>query len=300
MQWKVGIVPAALLALLCTACNGRYESEAKADSAAVIVTDKEELPAPPTPDNGQQQGGAPQTQAASHPDWDRKIVKTADLAIRVKDFQLFTNRLHAAVKQSGGYIAQEQQTQDAGEILNTVTIKVPVDRFEDLVGELPGDSDKLEQKKITSDDVTMELVDIKSRLETKKEVRERYLDLLKQAHTMNDIITVQNEINDIQGQMDQAAGRMAWLGHSSAYSTINLKFYQLFDGIVPDNPTPGFAQRLKESIGEGWNSLSAVLLGLISVWPFWIAVGLVAVWVRKWLRRTKAPAAVVATPNEGA
>jgi hypothetical protein len=300
MQWKVGIVPAALLALLCTACNGRYESEAKADSAAVIVTDKEELPAPPIPDNGQQQGGASQTQAASHPDWDRKIVKTADLAIRVKDFQLFTNRLHAAVKQSGGYIAQEQQTQDAGEIVNTVSIKVPVDRFEDLVGELPGDSDKLEQKKITSDDVTMELVDTKSRLETKKEVRERYLDLLKQAHTMNDIITVQNEINDIQGQMDQAAGRMAWLGHSSAYSTINLKFYQLFDGIVPDNPTPGFAQRLKESIGEGWNSLSAVLLGLISVWPFWIAVGLVAVWVRKWLRRTKAPAAVVATPNEGA
>ena len=315
MFWKVCIVPAALLALLCTACNDRFD-KAKldtpsptgdavyADSAKVATdgeVDKEAPPAPQTGNNGRQ-GGATQNRAAApapNPDWDRKIVKTADLHLKVKNFQQFTDRLHAAVKQAGGYIAQEQQTQDAGEIENTVTIKVPVDRFEDLMGQLPGDSDKLDQKKISSDDVTMELVDTKSRLETKKEVRERYLELLRQAHNMKDIIAVQNEINDIQGQMDQAAGRIAWLGHSSAYSTINLRFYQVLDEGLQENPTPSFVQRLKESIGEGWKSLSALLIELISVWPLWIGLGFGVVYTRKWLSRAKTKAALVQPPEQG-
>ena len=156
-------------------------------------------------------------------------------------------------------------------------------------------------KKISSEDVTTELVDTRSRLETKKEVRERYLELLKQAHSMKDIITVQNEINDIQGQMDQAAGRIAWLGHSAAYSTINLRFYQILDVAEHDNRTPSFFHELKESIGEGWRSFSTFLLGVTSVWPLWIVVFFGVVWLRKWLGRSKerAASAVKAATPEG-
>jgi hypothetical protein len=309
MSWKSSIAPAALLLLLCAACNNaKYkeastsaaepalarESAARADSASV-ATDNEDF---------KQQGpGAPAARAtaaapaapAPNPDWDRKIVKTADLALQVKNFEQFSDRLHASVRQSGGYIASEQQSQDAGQIENTVAIRVPVDRFEELMVQLPGDSDKLETKKVSSDDVTMELIDTKSRLETKKEVRERYLELLRQAHSMKDIITVQNEINDIQGEMDQAAGRIAWLGHSSAYSTINLHFFQILDETVRPDAPPGFMQQLKESIGEGWKGLSAFLIGVISAWPLWIALGFGIVWIRKVMRRVKTAAAVVTT-----
>jgi hypothetical protein len=307
MFLKVCIVPAALLALLCTACNARKQEktasldvvtsaapatagEASTADSTRVVTDFEDnkQPTPRKAGTGGQQGGAQQVQPAPNPDWDRKIIRTADLALKVKNFQQFTNRLRAAVSQAGGYIAQEQQTQDASEIENTVAIKVPVDRFQDLLVQLPGDSDRLETKKVSSEDVTMELVDTKSRLETKKEVRERYLDLLKEAHSMKDIITVQNEINDIQAEMDQAAGRIAWLGHSSAYSTINLRFFQVLDETGHEDAPPGFVQRLKESIGEGWKSLSSLLLDLISVWPLWIALGFAVVWFKKWHSRTKA------------
>jgi hypothetical protein len=324
---KVSIVPAALLALLCTACNGRYKNaklkaetptanEAmKADTAAVAFTtpnavaDEQLKDEAPPPDDGQQQSkyagngqrpAVPLPPPAPNPDWDRKIVKTANLTLKVKNFQWFTNRLHAAVKQSDGYIAQEQLSQNAGEIENTVTIKVPVDRFESLMGEMPGDSDKLEEKKISSEDVTMELVDTKSHLQTKKEVRERYLELLKQAHSMKDIIAIQNEIDDIQQEMDEAAGRIAWLGHSSAYSTINLRFYQVLDESIREEPAPGFAHRLRDAIRDGWLGLSSLLLELIGVWPLWIALGFAVVWVRKWRIRTRARAGAMQPAKEGA
>ncbi len=204
------------------------------------------------------------------------------------------------MKQAGGYIAQEQLSQNAGEIDNTVTIKVPVDRFESLMGEMPGDSDKLEEKKIASEDVTMELVDTKSHLQTKKEVRERYLELLKQAHNMKDIIAIQNEIDGIQQEMDEATGRIAWLGHSSTYSTINLRFYQVLDERIREEPAPGFAHRLQDAIRDGWTGLSSLLLELISVWPLWLALGFAVVWFRKWRIRTRAGVSAVQPAKEGA
>ena len=68
MKWKVYTVPAALLALLCTACNGRYDrakleakvpvaSAMRADSSRVafeepkiVADDEQKEAAPPSPD----------------------------------------------------------------------------------------------------------------------------------------------------------------------------------------------------------------------------------------------------------
>jgi hypothetical protein len=139
----------------------------------------------------------------------------------------------------------------------------------------------------------MEVVDTKSRLETKKEVRERYLDLLKQAHKMEDILSIQQEIDGIQEQMDAAASRITYLSHSAAFSTINLKFYQIVDPGAIERPAPGptFLHKIKLSLLVGWESLSTLCLGLLTVWPLWLAAGLgLMAWRRHRTRFYKKPA----------
>ena len=312
MRPTVFTMPAALLLFLCLGCNNaRYKNPALRDEVAksttpasggavaadstAIATDKEEEQNP-SPDQFQRQKNkVPAPPPVANPDWDKKIIKTADLNVEVKNFRTFSDRLRQNVKRSGGYIAQEQQTQSLSTIENTVTIKVPVDQFEDLLGEMASDSDRLVEKKIGSEDVTTQLVDTRSRLETKKEVRERYLELLKQAKSMKDILAVQDVINGVQEEMDAAAGRIAWLGHSAAFSTINLKFYQVLDATVKDDPTPSFWHKLKDSVGEGWNWMSSFVLGLISIWPLVLLGGLGWMIVRRRLsnipRKTPPPTA---------
>ena len=229
--------------------------------------------------------------APANPDWEKKIIKTADLSIEVRSFPAFTRRLHDVVRQSGGYISQEQQDQSPSSIENTVTIKIPVDRFDDLLTRLPADSDKFMEKKISSEDVTMEVIDTKSRLETKKEIRERYLGLLKQARNMKDVLAIQEEIDGIQEEMDAASGRIAYLGHSAAFSTINLKFYQLLDASVVDDTPPTFLHKIKLSWLAGWEWCGSLALGLFSVWPLWLAAGLGWWgWRKHRARYTKTPA----------
>jgi hypothetical protein len=310
MRLTVFTMPAALLLLLCIACHPMNRKEASADAptakaesqktedkegvtadSTTLTADREdnqfESPQKKGPGKGNAPVPAPTQAPAANPDWDKKIVKTAGLNIEVKNFPSFTDRLHRAVRQSGGYIAQEQESQYNFTIENTVTIKVPVDRFDDLLAQLPSDSDRLVEKKIGSEDVTMQVIDTKSRLETKRAVRERYLELLKQARSMKDILAIQGEINDIQEEMDAASGRIAYLGHSAAFSTIELKFYQVLDARALEDPSPSFLHKIELSAGEGWRWFSALVLGLVSLWPLWIGIGLGGLGWRKWLSRSQ-------------
>ncbi|HXB43048.1 MAG TPA: DUF4349 domain-containing protein, partial [Puia sp.] len=180
------------------------QAVAFADSTAIAFEDKRE-------ENKNEQIPKKSLQRNTHEtkiDWDKKIIKTANLNLEVKDCKAFNSLLHQTVKQFGGYVSQEEQIESTYKIENTVSIKVPVDQFEAAMSRLGEHGEKITQKKITSEDVTSEVVDTKSRIEAKKEVRLRYLDLLKQAKNMKEILEVQAEINEIQEQLESAAGRV--------------------------------------------------------------------------------------------
>ncbi len=202
-----------------------------------------------------------------NPDWDKKIIKTAFLKLEVKDFKSYSGFTHNIAKRYGAYIAGEQQNQSNEKKEATISIKVPVEQFDDMVNQLPSDSDKIIEKKITTEDVTGEVIDTKSRLQAKEQMRLKYLEFLKQSKNMEDILKVQNEINNIQEQMESASGRINYLSHQSAYSTINLTFYQPLPGYNPTNDSPGFYRRTINAFKTGFNFIADVFIGMVSIWP---------------------------------
>jgi len=204
--------------------------------------------------------------------WDKKIIKTANLNLEVKDYNIYNTSLREKLKQFGGYIAQEEQSQSEYKIENIITIKIPVAQFDDAVNSISSNAKELNEKKITSEDVTTEVIDTRSRLEAKKQVRLRYLDLLKQAKNMEEILSVQSEINGIQEQIESAAGRMEYLQHSSSFSTIHLTFYQVLNGAAIDSDKPTFSTRITNAFRFGWNWVGELSIGVISIWPLLLAV----------------------------
>jgi len=214
-------------------------------------------------------------------DWDKKIIKTANLNLEVKDYNVYNSSLRDKLKQFGGYIAQEEQSQSEYKIENIITIKIPVDQFDDAVNSISSNVKELNEKKITSEDVTTEVIDTRSRLEAKKQVRVRYLDLLKQAKNMEEILSVQSEINGIQEQIESAAGRMEYLQHSSAFSTIHLTFYQVLNGAAIDSNKPTFSTRITNAFRFGWNWIGELSIGIVSLWPLLLAVLTIIVFYKR-------------------
>ena len=207
---------------------------------------------------------------AEHTDWDKKIIKTATLNLEVKDFKAYNGSVHNMVKQFGGYIAQEEQNLSEEKTATTISIKVPVDQFEIMMNQLPGGDVKVLERKITTENVTGEVVDVKSRLQTKMQMRLKYLDFLKQSKNMEEVLQVQNEINGIQESIEAAAGRVEYLTHQSAMSTINLSFYQPINGYQPSDGTPSFLTRITDAFKTGSKWLADLLIGVISIWPLFL------------------------------
>ena len=207
----------------------------------------------------------------SNGNWDKKIIKNAILNLEVKDYGAYNTSLRVKVKQFGGYIAQEQQSQSEYKIENTLIIKIPVDQFDDALNGITMDAKELKEKNISSEDVTTEVIDTRSRLEARKQVRLRYLDLLKQAKNMEEILSVQSEINSTQEEIEAATGRIEYLNHSSSFSTITLRFYQILDPAAVDPAKPSFSAKFTAAFREGWNWIQEVFIIIVSLWPIILA-----------------------------
>lgn len=221
------------------------------------------------------------SQPVLNPDWDKKIIKTANLNLEVKDYNIYYAAFREKVRSLGGYVAQEEQTQSDYKIENTLTIKVPVDQFDNAVILLTNNVEKINERKISSQDVTTEFVDTKSRMESKKQVRQRYIDLLKQAKNMEEILSVQAEINGIQEEIESATGRIEYLGHSSTFSTINLTYYQVLNSSAKDTNSPSFVTKLSNAFKTGWNWIGELFVGLVSIWPLFLLIFVLIIFYRR-------------------
>ncbi len=271
-------VALALFIISCgNAANYKEDANEKVNSIADLESVNIDTAFAPAPQDEEQRHfdkvkQIPKKQQPVIPEWDKKIIKTATLNFEVKDYNDYNSSFREKVKQTGGYIAQEEQSQTDYKIENTLTIKVPVDQFDNSVNLLTGTVEKINEKKITSQDVTTEVVDTKARLEAKKQVRLRYLELLKQARNMEEILSVQSEINDIQEEIESATGRIEYLTHSASFSTIHLTFYQVLNTSAKDSDQPSFGTKLSNAFRNGWNWMGEVLTGFISIWPLLLMI----------------------------
>jgi len=236
-------------------------------------------------DDQKQKQQPTKTQQQSQPppkiDWDKKIIKTANLNLEVKKYNDFYKSLRERVTQLGGYVAQEQQTQTEYKLENTLVVKVPVDQFDNSLTQVTTGVEKVNEKRITSEDVTAEVVDTKSRIEAKRQIRLRYLDLLNQAKNMEEILNVQSEINSVQEEIESASGRVNYLTHSASYSTINLTFYEILNASAVTNDKPTFSTRISNAFSSGWSWVGELFVGIISIWPLLILVAVIVILIKR-------------------
>jgi hypothetical protein len=279
------ITALAVTVLLLCACNHKSENEKDTVHESTITAIKEmplKTDSIPSPQQGavtadteeKQNPGQPtarQSPAAPKPvpvDWDKKIIKTADMNVEVKDFKTFTVQTKEISKKYGGYVAGEKQDASEYKIENSLTLKVPVALFDDMLNELSQLPVKIVSKQVGSEDVTTEMVDTKSRIEAKRQVRDKYMEFLKQSKNMEEVLQVQNEINGVQEQIETAAGRVNYLGHAAAYSTIHLTYYQVLDAkAATTGEAPGFGDKLGQAMMYGVNIIKSLALGLVTIWP---------------------------------
>ena len=221
--------------------------------------------------------GAPLRSEVPLPPSQRKIIRTGSLAYEVDDLDAARAVILERVKAEGGYVEGD----DRGEYGNirsvTVRVRIPAERFDAFV-EGMGVLGRLENRSISATDVTTEWVDVEARLDAKRAVEKRYLELAAQAKSVPEMLEVERELGNVRAEIESMEARMKSLRDQVAMSTVSVTCNKRV--AVRERFSPQFGVALR----EGWNNLLRFLVGLTHLWPF-VVVAVVLVW---WWRRRRA------------
>ena len=213
-----------------------------------------------------------------------KIIKNANLAFESADPEKTHKNILSLVAQNKGFIASDNAGKDYNRIYRNMVVRVPTENFQTLVHGISEGVPYFDQKAISRKDVTEEFVDLEARLSAKRELEKRYLELLKQARTVKEMLEIERELSTIREEIEAKQGRLKYLQDRVSMSTISIQFYKYTS---ETGVTLSYGQKMKNALQGGWDGISVFFLGLLYIWPLFVVIIFAIFFIRWLVRRNK-------------
>ncbi|MBT29300.1 MAG: hypothetical protein CMO01_06525 [Thalassobius sp.] len=215
----------------------------------------------------------------------RKMIWSAKMEFQVKDVTASTDVLSKICKEHGGFISKMNMSSTKYQKSNHLQIRVNNENFSPLVKQLQSESIFTSNLEINSKDVTEEFVDIESRLKTKKDVRDRYIDILRnKTGDVKDVIEAEEAIRKITEEIEAKEGRLRYLTDKVSFSTIDLVIFQKVSFTEEPNVyVKPYYEKVLDALENGWSFVTGFILFMLNMWPLLILLA-VLYWKRKWLK----------------
>ena len=216
-----------------------------------------------------------QQQEAEEIKSEQKLIKNGSVHFETKSVTESQKEITNLVKQYNGYLSDQQQNDYNDRVSYTVQARLPSANFDDFFQSVVDHAHRIESQNITVEDVTQEFIDVESRIKTKKELEQRYTQLLTKADSVEDILKIEREIGALRSDIESMEGRLQYLKDQTRYSTIDISFYQT------NTKDFGFFSKFTQAFATGWQALLSFIIGLVTLWPFFIIIGLIIYLLRK-------------------
>jgi Domain of unknown function (DUF4349) len=271
------VVAAVALAIAALRAAGGDKATGSAEAGGAAGTP---APAPA--------GGAPAKSSAAAVqlvDLGNRIVRKATLSLEVGQADLNDTISRATTIVSGHqgiYVSSSTEVPNDRPAHGQVSFRVPVDAFEATLRELKG-LGRYRGEHSSSEDVTTQYIDLNGQLAAWRAQEKVYLRLVAQAKSIADVISVQNQLQSVQSNINRLQGQVDFLRDQSSFSTIELDLAEP-GAAGPAVPRTRFAKAWSTAV-DGLGAMAAAAL-VVVIWltPLGL-VALIVVWVVQRLRR---------------
>ena len=229
----------------------------------------------------------------------RKLIRTFYIDIQTKEFDQVVSEIQGQVNALGGYI--ENSSMDSGSAYysnynrySNMTVRIPSDKLDGFVSHVKENANVTNISEST-EDITLKYVDVESRKIALETERDRLLELLGQAETVEDIITIEGRLSEVRYQLESYASQLRTFDNQVDYSTVHIDIREVDRETKVEPKT--FWDEVKDEFGDsiyglgyGARNLAIWFLGsspYLILWAAVIGAGILAIKLIKGKRALK-------------
>ncbi len=211
-----------------------------------------------------QSGAGSVSYVANQVPFEQLVIRTVSLTLtvdNVADGVSWVREL--ALRQQGSVFSSNTYVRGENEFAQ-MTIRVPSEALDATVRELREHElvIQVDSEESSSQDVSQEYVDNEARVDALEETQRRFLALLSEADTVEEILRIESELTNIRSQIETIKGRQNYLDAMTSMSTVTVTMHVEDEEIEPDDDDgDGFIARV---FGDSWDASSGVIEDILS------------------------------------
>lgn len=156
----------------------------------------------------------------------RKLIQTVHMNVETEALDAVLQQINSRIAELGGY-AESSNIQN-GSVYSgkryrsaDITIRIPAKDLDTFVNKV-GEVSNIVSSRKTVDDITLKYVATESRLKALQTEEARLLELLAQAQTMDDLLTIESRLTDVRTELEQVTSALRLFDNQVDYATIYL------------------------------------------------------------------------------
>jgi Domain of unknown function (DUF4349) len=212
-----------------------------------------------------------------------KIIRTSNLRFETANLSETYTNIRKAVMQYKGSIQNDESGKNYNASYRNIIIRIPNDVFIAFLDEISKGVNHFDRKEISSQDITEEYIDVEARMNAKKNLEKRYLQLLTKAMKVSEIIEIEKQLAAVREEIEAKEGQLRYMKNKISMSTVTVEMYT--NDASESGATASFGGKIWNAIKTGFNGLSRLLIGIISLWPFVILLILIFIFIKRKLKK---------------
>ncbi len=247
-----------------------YKAADETAQAEVAPVEAAAMQSPPAPENT-----------------DQKIIREARLRFETPDIDQTYNQIVTATKKYDAQIQNDSENKEYDAVSRSLTIRIPNQYFDAFLSEAGQGVDYFDQKEISSTDVTEEYIDVDARLNAKKKLEARYLELLSKAGKVSEMLEIERQLANVRAEIEAREGRLRYLKNRVAQSTVYISFYKAV--ATEGGAKVSYGAKLGNAVATGFNSILLFFVALLNNWPLILILVALIFWLWRKFKKRKKP-----------
>lgn len=208
---------------------------------------------------------------------ERKIIYSGQVSVVVEEFESMETAIPDLVKEFNGYLKSANINRTEGrQRYGSWIARIPSVRFSEFLKAVSklGIAEHQEQ---STQDVTMEFLDVKARIASKKQVEQRILKLLEDRDgKLSDIVEAEHKLAEVRSEIESMEGRIRYLQNQTVFSTVTIEVREE-KNYVPEK-APDFGGRIGKAWQDSLRSLKIAgqnfVIGVVAFVPWILPLGI--------------------------